>query len=125
MLMRLSENSLTSSVKNNKIIKDGTLEYSLWGGRWVLFCTVCLKPVHANVSHCARHLSATSSRGHETLKKRAYNSLLLLPLNLVRLKGPLSFNSFKLSKFIIIIKLFMTNNKFSLQQQPQEHSNHY
>ena len=71
MMARLSENSLTSSIKNTKITKDGTLEYTLWGGRWILFCKVCLKPVHANVDHCARHLNASSSRGHITIKKRA------------------------------------------------------
>jgi len=70
MLSRANENNPKHSAKNDSIAKDGTLLYTLWGGRWVLFCTVCLCAVHAKVCHTARHINGSSSkRGHQSKLK--------------------------------------------------------
>ena len=68
-LKRVKENdSSNKQCKDARIIKDDTLAYTLWGGRWVLFCTVCLCAVHAKYAFLIVPSSAAAERVFSVLK---------------------------------------------------------
>jgi hypothetical protein len=78
MLQRWKENDPRSTIRDPSIVKDGTLQYQLWGGRYVLFCTICLCPVSAHKVKTQRHLNASSAvnshqvRMQEVREKRLF-----------------------------------------------------
>jgi hypothetical protein len=79
MLMRWKENDPSSTSKDPNIVKDGTLQYQLWGGRYVLFCTICLCPVSAHKVKTQRHLDASkASNSHQVRMREVREKRLFL-----------------------------------------------
>ena len=85
MLERWKENDPNSTMRDPMIRKDGTLQYVLWGGRDVLFCTICLCAVSAHRAKTKRHLDADKTRNsHQAASERVF-SVLKHSLSLVQM----------------------------------------